>query len=110
MPCLRGRGDEQAGDAGPGGERFGNSLRALRQEGPLTLPQRPLGQPPGGAQPRRADPAVVAVRQAAAVSGSACLATSTSAANAASSVTARSARTFLSTSTPAALRPCTNRL
>ena len=38
------------------------------------------------------------------------LATSTSAANAASSVTAMSARTLRSTSTPAALRPWTKRL
>ena len=124
-------GHEQLGEPGIRGERLGDRLRALDEEGAVALAQGPLSQLAGRPQPGRADPGLIragrdghararlrrrpgqAARAWSArpvVSGSAFLATSTRAANAAASATASSASIRRSTSTPAALSPCTNRL
>ena len=52
---LRGRGDEQLRDHASGGQRLARRLRALGQERPGALPERPLGQLPGRLDPGGTD-------------------------------------------------------
>src|SRR5690606_22656690 len=104
---------------GPGaGQRLAHRLRPLREEAPLTLPERAFGEPTSRLDPGGADAGELVARrhaiafgaQAAACcraeSGSAFFAVSTREAKAAWSFTASSASMRRSTSMPAALRPC----
>ena len=128
VPAGGGRGRVHLDDGGRGRERLAYGLRALGDEAPrlgavatvlAQTPSRP--DPPGaGGQRRLGTRAGSGTAQAASPSSSARAAltslgrapraTSTRAANAVGSLTARSASTRRSTSTPASRRPCTNRL
>ena len=52
VPAPGVRGHEQVGDLGPAAKRLRHGLRALGEEGPLTLAESTLGQAPRGLEPR----------------------------------------------------------
>ena len=105
-------GDEQLAHA-PVPLRLPDGLGALHEEPPRLVAPRAAEQLAGcddACGTLRAGRFDLGGQAADSFAGRFALATSTSAANAASSVTAMSASTLRSTSTPAALRPWTKRL
>ena len=117
VTVARGRvgGREHLANPCTGGQRLAYGLRPFGQEPAVPDPKGRLGQAPGGLHPRGAGRGELA--QAASTvllspdsAGACARAVSTSVAKVAGSLTASSARTLRSTSTPATFKPWMNRL